>query len=125
MLKTPEERVKNMTLPSVIQDRQRSRRLTLKRKSRWASKFKGLLFGKLQKRWKAKSQTELEQESRGVAKTKLKGRPSTRATTLKLKRQASLDAKSSSKGPKSSNKEQFKPCTESPWHQKKILVTED
>ena len=114
-----------MKLPSALQDRVKANHRTNRRKSRWASKFKGAWIGKLQKRWKAKSQTELEQESRGVAKTKLKGRPSTRATTLRLKRQAALDATRSSKGPKTSNKEQFKPCNESPWHQKKVLVTED
>ena len=83
-------------------------------------------MGKLSRKWrKAKSQTDLEQQSRGVAKTKLKGRPRTLASTLQLKLQAARDAKCSSKGPKSSNKEQFKPCTESPWHKKKVLVTED
>ena len=130
MLRTPEERIKDIQFPHALQNRVKLSRNTA-RKNRWGSKFRGQFVGKLAVKWnKAKREAggrdALESKSRGVAKAKAPNRApkkkSTFAEKLKQKQQTGWNK---TKEAKKKEKEGLEPCEDSPWHNKIVRVTEE
>ena len=79
MLRTPEERIKDIRFPHALQDRVKLSR-AYARKNKWGGKFRGQFVGKLAAKWnktkrEAGGRDALESKSRGVAKAKPQGEP--------------------------------------------------
>ena len=121
MLRTPEERIKELKFPQALQNRVKLVR-KCHRKNRWASKFQGQNAGKLSRKWqKAKKasggEAELQAQSRGVAKAKV--------TTFAQRIRAKLKSKRNDKTGAKKKGLELEPCKESPWHGTRVRVTEE
>ena len=130
MLRTPEERIKDIQFPHALQDRVKLSRATA-RKNRWGSKFRGQFVGKLAAKWN-KTQREaggrdaLESKSRGVAKAKAPNRAPKTKTTFSEKHKQKLKAKrNKTSQANKKQKEGLEPCKDSPWHGTSVRVTEE
>ena len=77
MLEPPEKRLSELRFPKSFEDRVRRQRRGDRRKSKWASKFRGLFMGKSASKWlkRQRAGEDLAPEARGIAKAKKETAP--------------------------------------------------
>ena len=141
MLKPPEERLQEIVFPKSIRDRATVKR-AVRRKSKWASKFRGVFAGTITRKWAERlrkgERDDLEQEARGTARAKVQQAkaPAPRKTfaaklvkncqeKLKRTRRNKQDEQKKDKkraGRAALQLEPTEECTESPWHNQRVRV---
>ena len=130
MLRTPEERIKDIELPGALQNRVKLSRASA-RKNRWGTKFRGQYVGKLAAKWnktkrEAGGRDALESQSRGVAKARPPGRaPKKKSTFSEKHKQKQMAKRNKTREAKKKQKETLEPCKDSPWNAASVRVTEE
>ena len=146
MLKPPEDRLAEIQFPKSLQDRGKHKR-KVRRKSKWASKFKHLFTGKSSKKWAQRlkqdgGNEELEQEAQGTAKVQQKpssngetsrkrkmgmGEKLARASQKKLKQDQTarrFENRRQKRNPPRGS-EPLELVAESPWHYQRVRVVNE
>ena len=122
MLEPPEKRIDQLQFPKAFGDRVRRKRAQ-NRRSKWASKFRGLLAGKSSRKWHKRLQVgeDLAPEARGVAKaTKVEAKSRKPSFIEKVLSKARV--KKGRKDARRRGREATEPCEDSPWHGQVVRV---